>query len=69
MAFWFMSVCILGAGTLFAHDLIDFASYASLLLLLPPALVFLENISVYGLDNITVPVAVLFALHLAQTAI
>ena len=69
MAFWFISVCILGVGILFAHDIIGFAAYAALLLALPPVLVILENLSGYGLDNITIPVAVLLALHMAQTAL
>jgi len=65
MAFWFMSLCILAVGVLFANSLIDFTSYAILLLALPPALVLIENASGLGLDNITVPIAVLLALHLA----
>jgi phytol kinase len=68
MTFWLISLSILGIGILFAHNQIDFASYATLLLILPPALVLLENVSGFGLDNITIPLAVLFALNLAQTA-
>lgn len=65
MAFWIVSLSILGIGTLFAHDQITFNSYAALLFVLPPALTFLENISPLGSDNITVPIATLAALNAA----
>lgn len=68
MAFWFTSLIILGGGTLFAHELISFNHYVILLLLLPPALTLVENAAVYGLDNLAVPVIVLLALHIAETA-
>jgi phytol kinase len=67
MTFWFTSVCILGAGTLAAHNIIGFKNYVLLLLLLPPTLTYLENISVMGTDNIVVPLVTLYGLHLAQT--
>ena len=67
MAFWFVSLCILGAGTLFAYDLIPFTNYVLLILLLPPLLALVENISVKGFDNLMVPTVALLALTLAQT--
>jgi dolichol kinase len=66
MAFWFISLCILGTGALFAHDLISFKNYVLLLLLLPPVLTYLENISPFGTDNVVVPIVALYGLHLAQ---
>jgi len=52
MVFWLASVCILGAGLLAAHAQITFQDYLLILLLLPPALTIVENISVLGLDNL-----------------
>jgi len=66
MTFWFVSVCILGAAVLFTSELISFDSYAALLLVLPPVLTALENLSVLGLDNIVIPAAVLAGLETVQ---
>ncbi len=68
MTFWFVSVCILGTGVLFANGLISYGPYVVLLLLLPPVLTVVENIGILGFDNIFVPLAVLLALRLAQVA-
>ena len=68
MTFWFVSLCILGVGILFAHNLIAFGNYAILLLVLPPILVLLENFAILGVDNIVVPLVVLLALNLAQAS-
>ena len=65
MTFWLVSVGIFGAGLLFLHDSLSLIHYMLLLIILPPALAFLENIAVFGLDNLVVPVAVIFALRLA----
>jgi dolichol kinase len=65
MAFWFISLSILGVGVLFAHDIISFQHYAILLLALPPILTLLENVTAMGLDNVVVPLAVLTALDIA----
>ena len=67
MAFWFISLCILGTGTLFDTNLISFSNYTVLLIFLPPVLTMLENLVGFGLDNIVIPLAVLVALHVAQT--
>lgn len=64
MTFWLVSVCILGIGLLFVHDIISFQHYALLLIFLPPILAFLENLAVFGFDNVVVPVAVVLALQL-----
>jgi dolichol kinase len=65
MAFWFVSLGILGVGTLFAQDEIDANSYGLLIILAPPLLTIIENLSPQGLDNLLIPVAVLGALHTA----
>lgn len=66
MAFWIVSACILGTGLLFAHNYVDFSHYALLVVFLPPVLMLLENVSIMGLDDFVVPVAVVLALRLAQ---
>lgn len=66
MAFWFVSLCILSVGTLFAYDLISFQNYMLLILILPPLLALIENISIRGFDNIMVPMVALLALTIAQ---
>jgi len=66
MAFWLTSLLILGFGTPFAHDHIAFNSYAVILLALPPLLTLLENLSVYGVDNLVIPVVVILVLRLAE---
>jgi phytol kinase len=68
MVFWFTSVCILGTGLLLANDLINFQHYVALVILLPPLLTVLENVSVRGLDNITVPTALLIILRLTTSS-
>jgi dolichol kinase len=65
MTFWFVSLCILGIGIPFAHDIISYSNYIWLIALLPPLLAMMENLFVYGLDNVIIPVAVILALRLA----
>ena len=66
MAFWFASLCILGVGGLFANSAISYRDYVVLLLALPPILTALENVSYKGVDNLTVPLAVVLALKLVS---
>ncbi|HEY5549999.1 MAG TPA: hypothetical protein VIK37_02245 [Candidatus Saccharimonadales bacterium] len=66
MTMWFVSMAVLGVGLLFAHDLVDYAGYTTLLLAVPPLLVLVENAAIWGLDNLAVPVAVILALNLAK---
>ncbi|HSX17959.1 MAG TPA: hypothetical protein VLE51_01215 [Candidatus Saccharimonadales bacterium] len=66
MTLWFVSLCVLAVGVLFAHDLISFRAYVALLLALPPILVIVENITLMGLDNLAMPLVVLLALNLAR---
>lgn len=68
MTFWLVSLCILASGLLYAHNIIDFSHYVVILLVLPPVLTVVENVTGLGLDNIFVPLAVLIALQITQTA-
>jgi phytol kinase len=65
MAFWVTSLFILGVVLLAAHNLIPFNHYAILLIVLPPILTVTENLAVYGMDNLAVPILVVAALQLA----
>ena len=64
MTFWYVSVCILATGLLFASNEIEFGQYFYLVLLLPPILTLLEAVSNYGADNLIVPVTALTVLNL-----
>ena len=63
MVFWIATVCIFGAGLLPAHDVISFQNYFIILLLVPPIFTLAENVSVFGLDNLVLPVLTIAALH------
>lgn len=63
MTFWIVSVFVLGTGLLVAQDLISYNDYVLLLLLLPPVLAAIENVAVFGLDNLAVPVVVIIVLQ------
>ncbi|OGL38428.1 hypothetical protein A3B63_00650 [Candidatus Saccharibacteria bacterium RIFCSPLOWO2_01_FULL_49_22] len=67
MTFWIVSVIILGIGLLYAAQFIDYETYSILLIVLPPLLAALENLAVYGSDNIVVPVATIVALQGIQS--
>lgn len=64
MTFWLSSLYILGFGGLAANNQINFSGYWYLILLAPPLLTIVENISPRGLDNLTVPLSTLAALYL-----
>jgi dolichol kinase len=64
MAFWFVSLCIIGFGILAPH-ILSFPIYALLIIFLPPLLTLIENISVFGFDNLTLPIATLLIIKLA----
>lgn len=66
MVMWLVSLAILGFGLLFAYQTISLSSYVVLVLLLPPVLVMVENVSLMGFDNFVIPVVVLLALNLAS---
>jgi dolichol kinase len=63
--FWFVTLCILGVGVLFAHDYIPLLNYYILLVFLPPILCLVENVFVWGLDDLAVPVIAVIFLRLA----
>jgi len=63
MVFWIVTVCIFGTGLLPVHDLISFQNYFLILLLAPPAFTFLENISMFGLDNLVLAIATIILLQ------
>jgi len=66
MAMWLVSISVLGIGLLFVTDIVDYSEYGTLLLLLPPALVLVENAAVWGLDNLLVPAVIIMTLNLTQ---
>lgn len=63
MTFWISSLVIVGFYLPLASDAVLFEHYSLLLVVLPPFLAALENLSVYGSDNITVPLAALVVLE------
>lgn len=67
MVFWLASIEILTAGLLGAHDVFSFQSYYYLLLLLPPVLTVLENLAIFGIDNLVLPLVTIFILRLFQS--
>jgi dolichol kinase len=64
MVFWIVSIAILTAGLLAAHNLFSYQDYYYLLLLLPPLLTILENLAVLGVDNLIIPLVTIAALRL-----
>jgi dolichol kinase len=66
MVFWIVTLCIFGAGLLPAHAQITFQTYFLILLLIPPAFTLAENISVFGLDNLVIPMLTIILLRSAQ---
>jgi len=67
MVFWIATVSILTPGLLAAHDIFSFKDYYYLLLLLPPALTLVENVAVFGVDNLIIPVFLILVLRLVQS--
>ena len=66
MTVWLVSMSILGVGLLLARDIVDYSAYTTLLIAVPPLLVLVENIALWGLDNLLVPVIIVAALNLTQ---
>lgn len=67
MVFWIATASILTPGLLAAHDVFSFRDYYYLLLLLPPALTLIENVAVFGIDNLIIPVALIVVLRIVQS--
>jgi len=66
MVFWIATASILTGGLLAAHDIFSFKDYYYLLLLLPPALTLIENVAIFGIDNLIIPVFLILVLRLVQ---
>lgn len=66
MMFWIASLFILGTGLLWANSTISLHGYILVVLLLPPALTLAENISVFGLDNLVIPLLTIAVLRVIQ---
>ena len=68
MVFWIATVCVFGAGLLPAHNIISFQNYFIILLLLPPVFTVAENVSIFGLDNLVIPLLTILVLQHAALA-
>lgn len=66
MVFWIATVCVFGVGVLSAHDLISLQNYLLILLLAPPVLTFVENIALFGLDNLAIALLTVVVLQALQ---
>ena len=66
MVFWIVTAEILTAGLLAANDLFSFNDYYFLLLFMPPLLTVVENLAIYGVDNLLVPVLTIAILRTFQ---
>jgi dolichol kinase len=66
MVFWLVTIAILTAGLLAAHSQFSYTDYYYLLLLLPPLLTILENLAIFGIDNLIIPLITIAVLRLFQ---
>lgn len=64
MMFWIVSAVILAAGLLLANAIFQPRKYYESVLFLPPALTVVEMPSIYGIDNLLVPVITVWTLRL-----
>jgi dolichol kinase len=67
MMFWLVTVEILTAGLLSAHNIYSYQDYYYLLLLMPPLLTLMENLAIYGIDNLIIPVLTIMVLRFFQS--
>lgn len=67
MTFWIASLCIFGIGLLGATEVIPINGYIWLIFLAPPALTLTENLCLYGLDNLIIPLITIAILKIAQS--
>jgi dolichol kinase len=63
MVFWFVSAAILMAALLPANNIFSFEQYYMLVIMLPPLLTLAENVAVFGLDNLVIPVITIAVLN------
>jgi hypothetical protein len=66
MVFWIVSLCILGVGLLSQTDTISFQTYSLIIIFAPPALTIIENLSIFGLDNLVLSLVTIALLRVAQ---
>jgi len=66
MVFWIATAEILTAGLLAANDIFTFQDYYFLLLFMPPLLTLIENLAVFGIDNLLIPVLTIMILRFFQ---
>lgn len=66
MVFWIVSIEILTAGMLAAHDVFSYGDYYYLLLFMPPVLTIMENLAVLGIDNLIIPLLTIAILRMFQ---
>jgi len=64
MVFWIATTSILTPGLLASHDIFSFQDYYYLLLLLPPALTLIENVAIFGIDNLIIPIFLIIVLRI-----
>ncbi len=64
MTFWLTSLLIFGVGLMFASDSLTYQQYIVAVIAFPPILTAIENVSVGGIDNLTVPLATIGLLSL-----
>ncbi|HVX58855.1 MAG TPA: hypothetical protein VG964_03970 [Candidatus Saccharimonadales bacterium] len=64
MTFWLVSLCVSAICLIFARDQMQFSNYVELIIIMPPILAALENFSLLGLDNLTVPLAAIALVNL-----
>jgi hypothetical protein len=57
---------IIPVGLLSPYSSFSVHQYYFLILLLPPLLTILENLAIYGIDNVVIPIALIAILRLVQ---
>lgn len=68
MVFWLTSLEILVAGLLGLHNFYTFQQYYLILLVIPPILTIVENLAIFGVDNLMLPIATIVLLQLFQSS-
>lgn len=63
MACWLIALAVLGIGLLFSN-ILSFPHYILTIVILPPILTVLENLGVFGLDNLLLPAATIIFLRI-----
>lgn len=66
MSFWLVMLWIIGIGLALGSGVSPYHNYLAALLIIPPVVTVAENLFVYGLDNLGVPLTVLGMLVLLQ---